>query len=308
MRGRRKSFQANRAKLRSPGRPGVGRRADRLAFWKAIAAGRSSEDAGQCAGVSGVVGLRWFREGGGMPPSHLRLSAPVLSGRYLSFAEREEIALRRAMGHGVRTIARELGRAASTVSRELRRNAATRSGGFQYRATTAQWHADRAARRPKVAKLAMNAPLRHYVQERLAGMVRTADGTAIGGPTVPWKGRRHGRRQHRRWAQAWSPAQIANRLPLDFPGDPAMRISHEAIYQALYVQGRGAATGADGLPAHGTCPSDATCTFAEPRQILCHARGADQRTACIGRGSRGARTLGGRSDPGAGEFGDRHAG
>ena len=240
MRGRRRSFQANRAKLRSPGRPGVGRHADRLAFWKAIAAGRSSEDAGQCAGVSGVVGLRWFREGGGMPPSHLRLSAPVLSGRYLSFAEREEIALRRAMGHGVRTIARELGRAASTVSRELRRNAATRSGGFQYRATTAQWHADRAARRPKVAKLAMNAPLRHYVQERLAGMVRTADGTAIGGPTVPWKGRRHGRRQHRRWAQAWSPAQIANRLPLDFPDDPAMRISHEAIYQALYVQGRGA--------------------------------------------------------------------
>ncbi len=57
---------------------------------------------------------------------------------------------------------------------------------------------------------------------------------------MPWKGRRHGRRQNRRWAMAWSPQQIAERLRLDFPGDSTMRISHEAIYQALYVQGRGA--------------------------------------------------------------------
>ncbi len=175
-----------------------------------------------------------------MPPSHLSSSARPSSGRYLSFAERESIALLRAKDLGVREIARQLDRAASTISRELRRNAATRGGSFEYRPITAQWHADRAARRPKPSKLASNAALRAYVQDRLAGKVVTPSGAQIRGPVVPWNGRRHGRRQHRRWARAWSPAQIAHRLPLDFPNDTSMRISHEAIYQALYVQGRGA--------------------------------------------------------------------
>jgi IS30 family transposase len=140
----------------------------------------------------------------------------------------------------VRAIARRLARAPSTISRELRRNAATRSGGLEYRATTAQWHADRAARRPKLAKLAINSKLQRYVQERLAGAIITPSGAAVRRPAVTWKGRRHGRRQPRRWARAWSPEQIARRLPHDFPDDESMRISHEAIYQALYVQGRGA--------------------------------------------------------------------
>lgn len=175
-----------------------------------------------------------------MPPSHLRSSTPPLSGRYLSFEEREQLALLRVKGKGVREIAHELSRAASTISRELRRNAATRCGGLEYRATAAQWHADRAARRPKVAKLRINVALRKYVQDRLAGLVEAPSGTAIRGPVVPWRGRRRGPRQHRRWARAWSPEQIAHRLPLDFPRDSSMRISHEAIYQALYVQGRGA--------------------------------------------------------------------
>ena len=77
----------------------------------------------------------------------------------------------RAQGHGVREVARRLGRAASTVSRELRRNAATRGGGLEYRATTAQWHAERSARRPKPARLATNPALRAYVRDRLAGAV-----------------------------------------------------------------------------------------------------------------------------------------
>ena len=160
--------------------------------------------------------------------------------RYLSFAEREELAILRVQGFGIREIARRLGRSGSTVSRELRRNAATRGGGLEYRATTAQWHAERAARRPKPAKLAANAALRVYVQDRLSGVIAAPSGAAVPGPAVPWKGRRHGRRQNRRWARAWSPQQIAHRLRLDFPDDDTMRISHEAIYQSLYVQGRGA--------------------------------------------------------------------
>jgi IS30 family transposase len=163
-----------------------------------------------------------------------------LSGRYLSFAEREEIALCRARGCGVREIARELGRSPSTISRELRRNAATRSGQLEYRATTAQWHADRRGARPKVAKLAASPRLHEYVQDRLAGKVRAPDGNLVDGPEVRWIGRRHGRRQDRRWARSWSPEQIAHRLRREFPDDPSMRISHEAIYQSLYVQGRGA--------------------------------------------------------------------
>lgn len=226
--------------LRSPGRPPVARRIQRQEFWGAIAVGKSSEDAAVSVGVSPAVGARWFRNAGGMPPSQFTRSAKSPSGRYLSFTEREEIALRHAQQQGVREIARHLGRHPSTISRELRRNAATRSHTFDYRATAAQWHADRAARRPKTAKLVMNETLRTYVQDRLAGLIAAPGGEVIPGPRVAWKGRRHGPRQHRRWARAWSPEQIAERLPLDFPDDPTMRISHEAIYQALYVQGRGA--------------------------------------------------------------------
>ena len=154
---RRRSDLAGRPAMRSPGRPPVARREDRQRFWAAIARGLSSEDAGVASGVSAAVGVRWFRQGGGMPS----ISQAALSGRYLSFGEREEIAILRAQGGGVRAIARCIGRDPSTISRELRRNAATRGGRLDYRATTAQWHADRQAIRPKVAKLAANDVLSH---------------------------------------------------------------------------------------------------------------------------------------------------
>jgi len=238
---KRRSDRCVRAALRSPGRrPEAIAIQNCLQFWIAIASGRSSEDAAVDARVSPAVGVRWFRRAGGVPPTHFSQSSKPPSGRYLSFAEREEIAILRAQGQGVRAIARQLDRPPCTISRELRRNAATRSGALDYRATTAQWHADRSARRPKPAKLAINPILRDYVQDRLAGMIASPDGAPLVGPKVVWKGRRAVHRQNRRWATAWSPEQIARRLRFDFPEDETMRISHEAIYQALYVQGRGA--------------------------------------------------------------------
>src|SRR3954452_18026988 len=131
--GKRRSDRALPAVLpRSPGRPGVAQRENRRRFWAAIAVGRSSEAAAIEVGVSPAVGARWFREAGGMSPRIFAPSAKPPSERYLSFAEREELALLRARGCGVRETARRLGRAASTISRELRRNAATRSGGLEY--------------------------------------------------------------------------------------------------------------------------------------------------------------------------------
>jgi IS30 family transposase len=172
-----------------------------------------------------------------MPP--ISLAEPA--GRYLSFAEREEIALLRAQGIGVREIARRVGRDPGTISRELRRNAATRSGRLVYRALVAQWKAQQAAKRPKTAKLVSNDRLREYVQERLAGSVRRPDGTIAAGPEPPaWKGLNKPHRQDRRWAVAWSPEQISRRLRADFPDDESMRISHETIYQSRYIEGRGA--------------------------------------------------------------------
>lgn len=137
-----------RAVMRSPGAPSLRREVERQ-FWKQIATGITSEKAAEAVGVSQAVGGRWFRHRGGMP---LFMSNPI-SGRYLSFVEREEIALLRAQDVGVREIARRIGRSPSTVSRELTRNAATRGGKLEYRASVAQWKSELLARRPKPAKL-----------------------------------------------------------------------------------------------------------------------------------------------------------
>ena len=228
--------RALRPAMRSPGRPMPARHVERE-FWRLIARGESTEDAATEIGVSVPVCSRWFRHAGGMSP--LDLAEPT--GRYLSFAEREELALLRAKGLGVRAIARQMSRDPGTISRELRRNSATRAGGaHEYRATVAHWKSQMAAKRPKSAKLATNPRLNNYVRERLAGELHRPDGIAISGPPTTWKGLNKPRRADRRWATAWSPEQISKRLVVDFPNDENMRISHEAIYQALYVEGRGA--------------------------------------------------------------------
>src|SRR5215208_2124089 len=207
----RRQQQADRAlrpAMRSPGRPMPARHVER-AFWRLIAQGKRTEEAALESGVSTPVAVRWFRHAGGMPP--LSLAEPT--GRYLSFSEREEIALLKAQGRGVREIARELRRDPGTISREVR---------------------------PKLAKLAGNPRLQDYVHTRLSGQLQRPDGTVVAGPPTTWKGLNKPHRADRRWATAWSPEQISQRLVLDFPDDVDMRISHEAIYQALYIQGRGA--------------------------------------------------------------------
>jgi len=175
-------------------------RADRLVFWDGVRAGLAVREAAAAAGLERTA-EQGFGVAGGVKGNGPR--GPV-SGRYLSVAEREEIAVGVAAGEPVRVIAVRLGRAPSTVSREIRRNG-TRRG---YRAVAAQAQAEFRARRPKTARLAGNARLRGWVQDRLR--------------------------------ERWSPEQVSVMLAREFPGEPEMRVSHETIYQAIYVQGRGA--------------------------------------------------------------------
>ena len=184
------------------GRPELLREVRRR-FWYLIKEGAPTEQAARSVGASPNTGERWFRNAGGMSPSCL--SEP--SARFLSLTEREEIAIGIAAGQTCRAIAARLGRAPSTITREIARNSARKHPGG-YRAVLAQTKAEARTRRPRWSKLASDPRLRAEVQ---AGL-----------------------KQH------WSPEQISRRLVEDFPGDTEMRVSHEAIYQALYVQGRGA--------------------------------------------------------------------
>jgi IS30 family transposase len=122
----------------------------------------------------------------------------------LGMAEREEISRGVAAGQSCRQIAARLERAPSTVSRELVRN----GGRHRYRAQAADAAAFGRALRPKPAKLVLQPRLRAVVEAKLA--------------------------------LRWSPQQIAGWLPLAYPQDPVMRVSHETIYLSLFVQSRGA--------------------------------------------------------------------
>ena len=108
--------RTGRAPMRSPGRPGVNQRDAKQAFWARIAAGASSEDAALESGVSQPVGTRWFHEAGGMAP----ISMVGLSGRFLSFGEREELALLNAQRLAIREIARRMRSEERRVGKECR--------------------------------------------------------------------------------------------------------------------------------------------------------------------------------------------
>ena len=183
------------------GRPGVPRSVQ-AGFWDGVRAGLGVREAALAAGVGKSAAEVWFRQAGGVKG----IGPGVVSGRCLSVAEREEIALGVAAGQSCRQIAARLGRAPSTVSREVARNGYR--GRYRYRALAAQAQAEFRARRPKTAKLAGNARLRGWVQARLE--------------------------------ERWSPEQVSVMLRREFPDEPEMRVSHETIYQSIYVQGRGA--------------------------------------------------------------------
>ena len=193
------------------------RRDHQRVFWRAVRAGATIAEASACLGVSETTGWRWFHKAGGMSP--LSLVEPGRS-RSLGVLEREQILAGITAGHSVRAIARDIGRSPSTVSRELARNmrhhysrrpgspGGPRTRAWDYSPHRAQTRADLKLARPKQSRLALNQRLRSEVEARLT--------------------LRH------------SPEQIMRRLREDFPSEPEMWVSHETIYQSLYVQGRGA--------------------------------------------------------------------
>lgn len=197
--------------------PGVVRR-----FWDHIRDGMSAAEAGGAVGVSVHTGRKWFADAGGVRPKFS--DQKPRKWHRLTLDERVEIKVGLKLQEPIREIARRLDRAPSTIMREIERNAfsygryrsncrfgAPKKGGWEtkprYSPTGAQSRAQQRAKRPKPGKLAVDDKLHDEVQTRLE--------------------------------QRHSPQQIARRLPLDFPDDAEMRVSHETIYQSIYVQGKG---------------------------------------------------------------------
>ena len=178
-------------------------------FWQLVKAGSAFSEACEAVGVDRRQGYRWRRASGGRPP----VAPRVVSGRFLSLEERLQIADLRLVGTSIRAIAGELNRAPSTISRELRRNgpmpasvSVGRERGGKYAPYAAHKRAALRAQRPKRFKLD---------DPRLALAVQA------------------------KLCLKWSPQQISLHLAGEHGEKAAMRVSHETIYQALFVQGRG---------------------------------------------------------------------
>jgi transposase, IS30 family len=174
--------------------------AEEREIWDRIEAGENLSSVGRTLGRHSSAIHMLLKRTGGARPR----SAPPRSTRFLTLEEREEISRGVSANESLRCIARRLGRAPSTISREVERN----EGRTNYRATDADRATRQRERRPKAAKLVLCPRLARVVEARLA--VR------------------------------WSPQQIAAWLPVEYPNDPEMRVSHETIYMSLFVQGRGA--------------------------------------------------------------------
>ena len=174
---------------------------DRARFFAMIDTGTPVAAAAEEIGVSRQSGYRWKDERAGIVR---REPGWEPGGRSLTLADREEIALGRDRGESFQTIATRVGRDKSVICREVARNS---NQDGSYRAVSAHRRAWEKSLRPKHAKLADDSELRDYVAGKLGDQ--------------------------------WSPQQISARLKTDFPNDPEMRVSHETIYQAVYVQAKG---------------------------------------------------------------------
>lgn len=187
---------------------------ERAAYFELMRKGYGNKEACRIVGINPRTGRRW--RNGWHSPHRGRKPVPPVSravpasgpSRYLRVGERIHIADRLRENASIRTIAAELGRSPSTISREIRRNGALwRGTQWTYRPYAAQSRADGRRPRPKPSKIGQNRELRDFIQDRLE--------------------------------RRWSPEQISQALRTCFPDRPEMHVTHETIYQALYVRGRG---------------------------------------------------------------------
>ncbi|QES48150.1 IS30 family transposase [Streptomyces venezuelae] len=210
--------------IRENRRPGGGRLVrERAAYFELMEQGYSTRDAARIVGINLRTGKRW-RNGWHSPPHGQKPVPPIYgtgpaaaspeaadspgTSRFLTESERIHIADRLREKASIRRIACELGRSPSTISREVRRNRRPMpNGGFAYQPFHAHRRAERRRARPKTGKIGQNLELRDFIQDHLT--------------------------------LRWSPEQICRVLRTRFPDRPEMHVTHETIYQALYVQGRG---------------------------------------------------------------------